>query len=156
MNINWRIIIPIVLLLIYAFELANKLMKMNMEKAIMVMVSLLLYISACCANVFAGGERNPGWAYLLGGWIEIFLVKWSSKLFYRHGWLISLMDFLLICTCRGRTLHYYMYLLQSAYYWLCFRCFLIIRHSQTRNGALKALLEFFICQQVIIFGQVAF
>ena len=43
-----------------------------MEKAIMVMVSLLLYISACCANVFAGGDRNPGWAYLLGGWIEIF------------------------------------------------------------------------------------
>ena len=111
MNINWRIIIPIVLLLIYALELANKLMKMNMEKAIMVAVSLLLYISACCANVFAGGERNPGWAYLLRGWIEIFLVKWSSKLFYRHGWLISLMDFLLICTCRGRTLHYYMYLL---------------------------------------------
>lgn len=35
MNINWRIIIPIVLLLIYALELANKLMKMNMEKAIM-------------------------------------------------------------------------------------------------------------------------
>lgn len=32
MNINWRIIIPIVLLLIYALELANKLMKMNMEK----------------------------------------------------------------------------------------------------------------------------
>ena len=53
MNINWRIIIPIVLLLIYALELANKLMKMNMEKAIMVVVSLLLYISACCANVFA-------------------------------------------------------------------------------------------------------
>ena len=46
MNINWRIIIPIVLLLIYALELANKLMKMNMEKAIMVAVSLLLYISA--------------------------------------------------------------------------------------------------------------
>ena len=46
MNINWRIIIPIVLLLIYALELANKLMKMNMEKAIMVVVSLLLYISA--------------------------------------------------------------------------------------------------------------
>lgn len=42
MNINWRIIIPIVLLLIYALELANKLMKMNMEKAIMVAVSLLL------------------------------------------------------------------------------------------------------------------
>ena len=53
-----------------------------MEKAIMVVVSLLLYISACCANVFAGGDRNPGWAYLLGGWIEIFLVKWPSKLFY--------------------------------------------------------------------------
>lgn len=32
MNINWRIIIPIVLLLIYALELADKLMKMNMEK----------------------------------------------------------------------------------------------------------------------------
>lgn len=32
MNINWRIIIPIVLLLIYVLELANKLMKMNMEK----------------------------------------------------------------------------------------------------------------------------
>ena len=44
MNINWRIIIPIVLLLIYALELANKLMKMNMEKAIIVAVSLLLYI----------------------------------------------------------------------------------------------------------------
>lgn len=42
MNINWRIIIPIVLLLIYVLELANKLMKMNMEKAIMVVVSLLL------------------------------------------------------------------------------------------------------------------
>ena len=62
MNINWRIIIPIVLLLIYALELADKLMKMNMEKAIMVAVSLLLYISACCTNVFAGGDRNPGWA----------------------------------------------------------------------------------------------
>lgn len=89
MNINWRIIIPIVLLLIYAFELANKLMKMNMEKAIMVMVSLLLYISACCANVFASGDRNPGWAYLLGGWIEIFLVKLSSKLFYM-AWLANI------------------------------------------------------------------
>ena len=33
MNINWRIIIPIVLLLIYALELADKLMKMNMEKS---------------------------------------------------------------------------------------------------------------------------
>lgn len=111
MNINWRIIIPIVLLLIYALELANKLMKMNMEKAIMVAVSLLLYISACCANVFADSDRNPGWAYLLGGWVEIFLVKWLQSFFIWHGWLISLMDFLLICTCRGRTLHYYMYLL---------------------------------------------
>lgn len=89
MNINWRIIIPIVLLLIYALELADKLMKMNMEKAIMVAVSLLLYISACCANVFAGGDRNPGWAYLLGGWIEIFLVKWPSKLFYM-AWLANI------------------------------------------------------------------
>lgn len=52
MNINWRIIIPIVLLLIYALELANKLMKMNMEKAIMVAVSLLLlYISMLCQCV---------------------------------------------------------------------------------------------------------
>lgn len=89
MNINWRIIIPIVLLLIYALELANKLMKMNMEKAIMVVVSLLLYISACCANVFADSDRNPGWAYLLGGWIEIFLVKWPSKLFYM-AWLANI------------------------------------------------------------------
>ena len=47
-------------------------MKMNMEKAIMVAVSLLLYISACCANVFAGGDRNPGWAYLLGGGLKSF------------------------------------------------------------------------------------
>lgn len=89
MNINWRIIIPIVLLLIYALELANKLMKMNMEKAIMVAVSLLLYISACCANVFADSDRNPGWAYLLGGWVEIFLVKWPSKLFYM-AWLANI------------------------------------------------------------------
>lgn len=89
MNINWRIIIPIVLLLIYTLELANKLMKMNMEKAIMVVVSLLLYISACCANVFADSDRNSGWAYLLGGWIEIFLVKWPSKLFYM-AWLANI------------------------------------------------------------------
>lgn len=89
MNINWRIIVPIVFLLIYALELANKLMKMNMEKIIIVVVSLLLYVLACYANVFANGDRNPGWAYLLGGWVEIFLVKWPSKLFY-IAWLANI------------------------------------------------------------------
>lgn len=59
MNINWRIIIPIVLLLIYALELADKLMKMNMEKAIMVAVSLLFVIVKTFSDIcFTIGQKN--------------------------------------------------------------------------------------------------
>ncbi len=71
--------------------------KMIVGRIVVVVISLLLFALACYFPVIYNVEKSqfdwdkscPGWICLLFGWIELFLVKGFSKIFYLS-WLANL------------------------------------------------------------------